>query len=146
MESVNFSVNIILLVLGLSASYAARDVASISSTAAAPATAAAGPAASTDSSGLSAVAGLGVNWGTVTYHPLPTETAVQLLKVNGIKKLKLFDVDHEILSALAGSDIEVMVTITNGQLAEMGSLDSAKEWVKVNLTRYLDLKGGINIA
>lgn len=137
--------NIILLILGLSVTNAVRDVASGSLTAAAPA-AAAGPAASTDASGVSAVTGLGVNWGTVMYHPLPTETMVQLLKDNGIKKLKLFDVDHEILSALAGSDIEVMVTITNGQLAEMGSPDSAKEWVKVNLTRYIDLKGGVNIA
>ncbi|KAJ3675626.1 hypothetical protein LUZ60_004668 [Juncus effusus] len=101
---------------------------------------------STNATSVTAVDGLGVNWGTVTYHPLPMVSMIQLLKDNGIKKVKLFDVDHDILTGLVGTDIEVMVTITNGKLADMGNYDTAKDWVKRNLTRYLDLEGGVNIA
>ncbi|KAJ4762464.1 hypothetical protein LUZ62_072839 [Rhynchospora pubera] len=146
MQHVKLLMNIILLVLGHSVSYAARDIRILGRTAIAPAQAAAGPVASIDNSGIGAVSGLGVNWGTVTYHPLPIDTVVQLLKDNNIKKLKLFGVEHEILTALAGSDIEVMVTVTNDHLADMGSFDAVKEWVKVNLIHYLELKKGVNIA
>lgn len=90
------------------------------------------------------VNGLGVNWGTMASHPLPPKTVVQLLKNNGIKKVKLFDADSNTMSALAGSEIEVMVAIPNDQLLAMNSYDRAKEWVRRNVTRY-NFNGGVNI-
>ena len=53
--------------------------------------------------------GLGVNWGTQATHKLPPDTVVQMLKDNGIQKVKLFDADESTMSALAGTGIEVMV-------------------------------------
>ncbi|KAL2501466.1 Glucan endo-1 [Forsythia ovata] len=90
------------------------------------------------------VEGLGVNWGTMATHKLPPKEVVQMLKDNGINKVKLFDADQSTMSALAGSDIEVMVAIPNDQLASMGSYNRAKEWVKRNVTRY-NFNGGVNI-
>ena len=90
------------------------------------------------------VSGLGVNWGTMATHKLPPKTVVQMLKDNGIKKVKLFDADSHTMSALAGSDLEVMVAIPNDQLLAMNSYDRAKEWVRRNVTRY-NFNGGVNI-
>ncbi|KAI4348441.1 hypothetical protein L6164_009164 [Bauhinia variegata] len=90
------------------------------------------------------VEGLGVNWGTQATHKLPPDTVVQLLKSNGIQKVKLFDADESTMSALAGTGIEVMVAIPNNQLADMNDYDRAKQWVRKNVTRY-NFKGGVNI-
>nr|GME10440.1 glucan endo-1,3-beta-glucosidase 8-like [Ipomoea batatas] len=90
------------------------------------------------------VEGLGVNWGTMASHKLPPKAVVQMLKDNGIQKVKLFDADQSSMSALAGTDIEVMVAIPNDQLLAMNDYDRAKDWVKRNVTRY-NFKGGVNI-
>ncbi|MBA0833010.1 hypothetical protein Goarm_017354 [Gossypium armourianum] len=90
------------------------------------------------------VHGLGVNWGTMASHKLPPKTVVQMLKDNGIKKVKLFDADSTTMNALAGSDIEVMVAIPNDQLLAMNSYKRAKDWVRRNVTRY-NFDGGVNI-
>lgn len=88
--------------------------------------------------------GLGVNWGTMANHKLPPKVVVQMLKDNGIKKVKLFDADSTTMSALAGSDIEVMVAIPNADLSAMGTYARAKDWVRRNVTRY-NFQGGVNI-
>lgn len=91
-----------------------------------------------------AVEGLGVNWGTQAIHQLPAKTVVQMLKDNGIKKVKLFDADANTLGALAGTDMEVMVAVPNGDLAAMTDYSRAKDWVSRNVTRY-SFNGGVNI-
>ncbi|KAJ6858367.1 glucan endo-1,3-beta-glucosidase 8-like [Populus alba x Populus x berolinensis] len=90
------------------------------------------------------VDGLGVNWGTMAIRKLPPETVVQMLKDNGIQKVKLFDADQNTMNSLAGTGIEVMVAIPNDQLAVMGDYNRAKDWVKRNVTRY-DFNGGVAI-
>ena len=87
---------------------------------------------------------LGVNWGTQATHKLPPKTVVQMLKDNGIQKVKLFDAEESTMSALAGTGIEVMVAIPNDQLAVMNSYERAQNWVKRNVTRY-NFNGGVNI-
>ncbi|KAM1679222.1 hypothetical protein ACFXTN_035812 [Malus domestica] len=59
------------------------------------------------------VEGLGVNWGTMATHKLPPEMVVQMLKDNGIQKVKLFDAEESTMSALAGSGLEVMIAQTD---------------------------------
>ncbi|EEF36935.1 glucan endo-1,3-beta-glucosidase 8 [Ricinus communis] len=92
----------------------------------------------------SCVYGLGVNWGTQATHKLPPKTVVQMLKDNGIQKVKLFDSDRNTMTALAGSGLEVMVAIPNDQLAAMNDYDRAKDWVKRNVSIY-NFNGGVNI-
>ncbi|KAK1549963.1 hypothetical protein Q3G72_011301 [Acer saccharum] len=89
--------------------------------------------------------GVGVNWGTMTSHHLPPEKVVEMLKENGIKKLKLFEADEKILGALIGTDIEVMVAIPNYMLQQMSQDSGAAEsWVYANVTGY-HYHGGVNI-
>ncbi|KAF5178983.1 Glucan endo-1,3-beta-glucosidase [Thalictrum thalictroides] len=90
------------------------------------------------------VEGLGMNWGTMASHKLPPKVVVQMLKDNNISKVKLFDADEDTMKGLAGSDIEVMIAIPNGQLQDMTDYDTAKAWVKKNVTRY-NFKGGVNV-
>jgi len=87
---------------------------------------------------------LGMNWGTQATHLLPPKIVAQLLRDNGIKKVKLFDADQETLSALAGTGIEVMVAIPNVMLDTMTDYDTAKEWVRHNVSRY-NFDGGVTI-
>ncbi|KAF3331161.1 glucan endo-1,3-beta-glucosidase 8-like protein [Carex littledalei] len=77
-------------------------------------------------------------------HPLPPKIVVQLLKDNGIQKVKLFDADFATMSALAGSGIEVMLAIPNNMLDTMNDYKAAKKWVDRNVTRY-NFDGGVNI-
>ncbi|KAK2987689.1 hypothetical protein RJ640_015031 [Escallonia rubra] len=62
------------------------------------------------------VDGLGVNWGTMATHKLPPKTVVQMMKDNGIQRVKLFYADQSTMDAVAGSGIKVMVAIPNDQL------------------------------
>lgn len=88
---------------------------------------------------------IGVNWGIQMTHPIPPAIVVDMLKANGIKKVKLFDADDWTMSAFVGSNIEVMVGIPNDLLDRMSSKYShAKDWVKNNVTRYAK-DGGVNI-
>ncbi|KAL6184147.1 hypothetical protein ACLB2K_045551 [Fragaria x ananassa] len=63
------------------------------------------------------VEGLGVNWGTMATHKLPPDTVVQLLKDNGIQKVKLFDAEQSTMSALAGTSIEELKCMAEVALA-----------------------------
>ncbi|XP_058074835.1 glucan endo-1,3-beta-glucosidase 8-like [Magnolia sinica] len=87
---------------------------------------------------------IGVNWGMMTSHPMLPTTVVDMIKANGIKKVKLFDADSWTLGALAGSGIEVMVGIPNDMLKQMNDYDNAKDWVKANVTKY-NFNGGVKI-
>lgn len=86
------------------------------------------------------VEGLGVNWGTKSSHQLPPDTVVQMLKDNGLKKVKLFDADPNVLNALADTDIEVMVAVKNLELDAMTKKKNAEKWVKNNVVKYVDKK------
>ncbi|KAI4377577.1 hypothetical protein MLD38_015179 [Melastoma candidum] len=84
------------------------------------------------------VGGIGANWGTQATHPLPPLTVVNMLRNNGIQKVKLFDAEYGTLRALSGSGIEVMVGIPNDMLATLaGSTKSAEKWVSRNVSAHI---------
>ena len=89
-------------------------------------------------------AAIGVNWGTVSSHRAPPGVVVDLMRANRISKVKLFDADPGVLRALAGSGIEVMVAIPNVLLDRITDYDTAKEWVRHNVSRY-NFDGGVTI-
>lgn len=88
---------------------------------------------------------MGVNWGTMTLHPLHPRIVVQLLKDNGFEKVKLFDSDPWMVGYLAGTGIEVMLGIPNDHLDFLSQdYGNAKDWVRENCTSHLR-KGGVSI-
>ncbi|KAG6403571.1 hypothetical protein SASPL_135796 [Salvia splendens] len=81
---------------------------------------------------------IGVNWGTAASHPLPPPKVVELLKANGVGKVKLLDADPLVLQSLSGSRIRVTVGIPNTMLRSLNaSLKAAQSWVHDNLTRFV---------
>lgn len=96
-------------------------------------------------SSLKAESAIGVNWGTLSFHKLKPSTVVDLLKLNKIPKVKLFEADTGVLEALMGSGIQVMVGIPNEMLAALSSSTVASDlWVRQNVSRYV-VKGGVDI-
>ncbi|WOK92701.1 hypothetical protein Cni_G01392 [Canna indica] len=88
---------------------------------------------------LECVCGIGANWGTQASHLLPPGTVVQMLKDNGIDKVKLFDAEDGALGALAKSGIQVMVGIPNDMLAGLAAEEKAAErWVSKNVSKYIN--------
>ncbi|XP_004504006.1 glucan endo-1,3-beta-glucosidase 8-like [Cicer arietinum] len=91
------------------------------------------------------VSGVGVNWGLLATNPLDPSIVVNMLKDNGIKRVKIFDTDPWILGAFTGTDIELMVGIPNDQLKKLShSMDFAKDWVKHNVSKHMH-DGGVKI-
>ncbi|GAB4837650.1 hypothetical protein Ancab_002500 [Ancistrocladus abbreviatus] len=87
---------------------------------------------------VSRVDGIGANWGTQATHPLEPSIVVQMLKDNGIQKVKLFDADSSILNALSNSGIEVMVGIPNDLLDSLASdTSAAQNWVSQNVSVHI---------
>eukprot|EP01018_Ginkgo_biloba_P006034 Gb_41350 [translate_table: standard] len=81
---------------------------------------------------------VGVNIGTdVTDMPSPTQV-VALLKTQQINHVRLYDVDRGMLTALANTGIEVIVTVPNNQLLGIGQSNStAANWVNKNVAAYI---------
>ncbi|XP_045804808.1 glucan endo-1,3-beta-glucosidase 5 [Trifolium pratense] len=88
---------------------------------------------------------IGVNWGTISSHRLKPSTVVNLLRDNKISKVKLFEAEPDVLKALMGSGIQVMVGIPNEMLSLLGSSSVAADyWVRQNVSAYM-IKGGADI-
>lgn len=75
------------------------------------------------------VLGFACNWRRVSTQPLPGDIAVNLMKENGFEKVKLFELEHEAMKALANSDIQVMVEIANVYLESLTNTKGANDWV-----------------
>ena len=90
-------------------------------------------------------ASVGVNWGTQSSHRLPPESVVKMINKNGFTKVKLFEADDSIMSALIGTRVEVMIGIPNRMLQELAQHPkAAANWVDANVTAYL-YSGGVRI-
>lgn len=62
---------------------------------------------------------------------------VTLLQGRGVKHVKIFDANSDVLNAFANSGIDVFVTITNDQVASMADDQSAATtWVSSNVQAY----------
>ncbi|XP_023516507.1 uncharacterized protein LOC111780362 isoform X2 [Cucurbita pepo subsp. pepo] len=62
---------------------------------------------------------------------------VQLYKIHGIEKMRIYNPDTAILNALRGSNIEVIVGIPNTDLERIVNLSSASNWVQRNIQAYV---------
>ncbi|KAH9620969.1 hypothetical protein KSS87_016720, partial [Heliosperma pusillum] len=88
---------------------------------------------------------IGANWGTQSTHPIAGEIVVQMLKDNGITKVKLFEADVNALKALGKSGIEVMIGIPNDLLASLSTnVAAAENWVSKNLSSFVS-SHGVNV-
>ncbi|KAI4306138.1 hypothetical protein L6164_029441 [Bauhinia variegata] len=84
-----------------------------------------------------AAGSIGINYGRVA-NDLPTPSkVVELLKAQGLNRIKLYDTDATVLTALANSDITVVVAMPNELLSSAASDQSFTDaWVQANISNY----------
>ncbi|KAK4753325.1 hypothetical protein SAY87_022123 [Trapa incisa] len=80
---------------------------------------------------------IGVNYGRIADNLPPPRKVVELLKRNGITRVKLYDTDATVLSALANSNISVTVAMPNELLSSAAADQSFTDaWVHANISKY----------
>ncbi|KAG2333170.1 hypothetical protein Bca52824_004350 [Brassica carinata] len=80
---------------------------------------------------------IGVNYGRIANNLPAPEKVVELLKSQGINRVKLFDTDKTVLTALANSGIKVVVSLPNENLTAAAADQSFTDnWVQENVKKY----------
>ncbi|KAL0306330.1 UNVERIFIED_CONTAM: Glucan endo-1,3-beta-glucosidase 11 [Sesamum radiatum] len=80
---------------------------------------------------------IGINYGRVADNLPSPPQVVQLLKTQGITKVKLYDTDSTVLNAFSGSGISVTVALPNEQLsAAAANTPFTDSWVQSNILPY----------
>ncbi|KZV29827.1 glucan endo-1,3-beta-glucosidase 13-like [Dorcoceras hygrometricum] len=80
---------------------------------------------------------VGINYGRIADNLPPPPQVVKLLQGHGFTKVKLYDTDSTVLSALSGSGISVIVALPNEQLASAAAGESFTDsWVQSNILAY----------
>ncbi|XP_038905980.1 glucan endo-1,3-beta-glucosidase 13 [Benincasa hispida] len=87
---------------------------------------------------LSHAAGwVGVNYGRIADNLPSPDKVVQLLKDQGIDRIKLYDTDSTVLTALANSNISVVVALPNEHLSSAAADSSFTDnWVQSNISHF----------
>ncbi|KAF8715694.1 hypothetical protein HU200_026636 [Digitaria exilis] len=89
-------------------------------------------------------AAVGVNWGTMMSHPIHPSAVVEMLRANGVDRVKLFDADPWTVAALARSGVQAMLAAPNDQLESLArDPRRAREWVRHNVTA--NLNAGVDV-
>ncbi|KAL4556883.1 hypothetical protein LXL04_035049 [Taraxacum kok-saghyz] len=84
-----------------------------------------------------AVNSIGVNYGTLGDNLPPPATVARFLKTNTIiDRIRIFDVNPDIIKAFAGTDILVSVTVPNGDIPSLTDPWNARRWVNSNIKPF----------
>ncbi|KAJ0752904.1 putative glucan endo-1,3-beta-D-glucosidase [Helianthus annuus] len=84
-----------------------------------------------------AVTSIGVNYGTLADNLPPPAAVAQFLKTNTIiDRVRIFDVNPEVIQAFAGTGILVSVTIPNGDIPSLTDPWNARRWVNSNIKPF----------
>ena len=87
--------------------------------------------------GFADAGSIGVNYGRIADNLPSALKVVQLMKSQGIDRVKVYDTDPAVLKALSGSGIKVTVDLPNEQLFTAAKKPSfAASWVQHNVVAY----------
>ncbi|KAF3332062.1 putative O-glycosyl hydrolase family 17 protein [Carex littledalei] len=79
----------------------------------------------------------GINYGQLADNlPAPTQV-VSLLQSMNVNRVKLYDADTKVLSAFSGSNIEFIISVSNGNMSAMTDSSQAKAWVAEYVQPYI---------
>ncbi|KAJ7243878.1 hypothetical protein O6H91_16G095200 [Diphasiastrum complanatum] len=81
---------------------------------------------------------VGVCYGRDAYNLPSPQKVVQLLQAQAIPRVRLFDADPAVLGALANTQIEVVVGVTNLEIADIAQSEAVGyAWVNKNIVPYV---------
>jgi len=84
-----------------------------------------------------AVHGIGINYGTLGDNLPPPATVANFLKTRTtIDRVKIYDVNPQILQAFANTGVPVTVTAPNGDIAILKQIESARQWVVTHIKPF----------
>ncbi|XP_076941736.1 glucan endo-1,3-beta-glucosidase 14-like [Bidens hawaiensis] len=87
-------------------------------------------------SGFGSVESLGINYGQVGNNLPPPDKVLVLLKTLRITKTRIYDTNPDILTAFAGSGVELIVTVENDMLATLIDPQQALQWVTTHIKPF----------
>jgi exo-beta-1,3-glucanase (GH17 family) len=80
---------------------------------------------------------LGINYGQIANN-LPSHSQVaSLLQSINVKRVKLYDSDPGVLGAFSGTQIEFIIAIDNGNVANMTDPSKAQAWIAQSVQPYI---------
>ncbi|KAF7843257.1 glucan endo-1,3-beta-glucosidase 14 [Senna tora] len=80
----------------------------------------------------------GVNYGRIADNLPSPHSVVTLLKAAKIKNIRIYDADHQVLTAFQSSGIEIIIGLPNEFLKDISvAEDRAMDWIKVNVQPFL---------
>ncbi|GAA0153949.1 glucosidase [Lithospermum erythrorhizon] len=83
------------------------------------------------------VQSIGVNYGTLGNDLPPPDEVAQFLKDKTIiDRIKIFDVNQDIMSAFANTGILVTITVPNGEIPALTNINYATDWIKTNVKPF----------
>ncbi|KAJ0439544.1 putative glucan endo-1,3-beta-D-glucosidase [Helianthus annuus] len=88
-------------------------------------------------SGFRFVESLGINYGQVGNNLPPPDKVLVLLESLRVTKTRIYDTNPDILTAFAGSSIEIIVTVENDMLGTLMDQQQALQWVTSRIKPYV---------
>lgn len=80
---------------------------------------------------------IGVCYGRNGNNLPPVREVIALYKSNGIGKMRIYSADKEVLTALRGSNIELIMDVPRNELARLGNnAAAAASWVQTNVRDF----------
>ncbi|CAJ1951287.1 unnamed protein product [Sphenostylis stenocarpa] len=80
----------------------------------------------------------GVNYGRIADNLPSPHSVVTLLKAAKIRNIRIYDADHQVLSAFKGSGIAIVIGLPNEFLRDISlGEDRAMNWIKENVQPFL---------
>ncbi|KAL3838364.1 hypothetical protein ACJIZ3_022955 [Penstemon smallii] len=86
---------------------------------------------------------VGISWGRQTSQRFIPSMAVDILLQNGINEAMIFHPAENVLAAFSNSNISITVSMTNANLPNINSTESARRWVDNRISIYT--KHNVNI-
>lgn len=82
---------------------------------------------------------IGICYGRVANNLPQSSDVINLIKSNGISRIRLFNVDPDALKPFSGTGIELMIGVPNEILPSLagGTVNSALEWLQSNILAHV---------